>query len=476
VQESPKAPAPWQGVQPYVGLECAEGSSLTGCGDALVCKEGVCSHCSTNKDCADKFACMNNPVPGGAMMCVPRDLMAHWGTWDVVCTVLIVLTAALSAAAGLGGGGVYVPLTILLIGLKTSEAVPLSQTMVLAGSIVNVAMLVNDRHPLHPERPKIAYDVVMMLNPGLAGGVIVGVLAHLVSPAWLTLSCLFVTLVLAFQKSMSRGMRLYAQERAEREKAQAEQGSGSGGAAPARPGSRAPSKEGMSIKKLMQVEEGAALTSALDFVKVVKAAAMIFLCWFAFLMINMMHPERCSQGHALQLLATLLVAGVFTLCGARATHLHNDDLQLDGASGMKFSALAILAGFLGGFLGIGGGLVMGPVLLELGLIPEVSQATTAMFVLLSSSLGTLQFVLLGKEMPYYVLWYSFWVALSTVIGQLCTDWIVRVYKMTSVIVFAVSAVVAVSAVMMVWVGSNDVLENWASGRGMGIDIGAMCNH
>merc|ERR1719420_2551451 len=201
------------------------------------------------------------------MMCVPRDLMAHWGTWDLVCTVLIVLTAALSAAAGLGGGGVYVPLTILLIGLKTSEAVPLSQTMVLAGSIVNVAMLVNDRHPLHPERPKIAYDVVMMLNPGLAGGVIVGVLAHLVSPAWLTLSCLFVTLVLAFQKSMSRGMRLYAQE-------QQEQGSGGGAPAAQRPGSRAPSKEGMSVKKLMQVEEGTALTAALDFVKVVKAASM----------------------------------------------------------------------------------------------------------------------------------------------------------------------------------------------------------
>merc|ERR1719155_106648 len=134
-------------------------------------------------------------------MCVPRDLMAHWGTWDIVCTVLIVLTAAMSASAGLGGGGVYVPLTVLLIGLKTSEAVPLSQTMVFAGAIVNVVMLVGDRHPTKPERPKIAYDIVMLLNPGLAFGVVVGVLAHLVSPFWLTLSCLFVTLIYAFHKS-----------------------------------------------------------------------------------------------------------------------------------------------------------------------------------------------------------------------------------------------------------------------------------
>ena len=43
-----------------------------------------------------------------------------------VCTILIVLTAAMSASAGLGGGGVYVPLTVLLvrqlsIGLKYNK-------------------------------------------------------------------------------------------------------------------------------------------------------------------------------------------------------------------------------------------------------------------------------------------------------------------------------------------------------------------
>ena len=70
------------------------------------------------------------------------------------------------------------PLTVLLVGLKTSEAVPLSQTMVFAGSVVNVAMLLGDRHPTKPERPKIAYDVVMLLNPGLAFGVTAGVLAY----------------------------------------------------------------------------------------------------------------------------------------------------------------------------------------------------------------------------------------------------------------------------------------------------------
>merc|ERR1719331_1292545 len=90
-----------------------------------------------------------------------------------------------------------------------------------------------DRHPTKPERPKIAFDLVMLLNPGLAFGVVVGVLAHLVTPVWLTLACLFVTLVYAFQKSFSRGRKLYAKESEDREKAaeaaaEASNGGGSG--------------------------------------------------------------------------------------------------------------------------------------------------------------------------------------------------------------------------------------------------------
>lgn len=459
---------PWKGLSPVSGLTCSADGH--GCGDALVCKEGVCTSCISNKDCYDKYACLENPINTGAKMCVPRDFVAHWSKFDMVCTVLIVITAMLSAAAGLGGGGVYVPLTILFIGFKTSEAVPLSQAMVLAGAIVNVSMLMNDRHPKHPERPKIAYDVVMLLNPGLAGGVIIGVLAHLASPAWLTLVCLMLTLFMAFEKSWTRGVRLYKKETEDQLAATQSGGAGSGNA-----GTGSGAGAGVSVKQLIQAEEARkSPESNGEMIKTMTQVSIIFLCWVSFLMINVISPERCSQGHFVQLAATLLVAAVFTVIGAKANHLHNDSLDMEGGQGMKYCALAVLAGFLGGFLGIGGGLVMGPVLLELGLIPEVSQATTAMFVLLSSSLGTMQFMILGKEMPYFVMWYAFWVAVSTVVGQLLSDWVVRVYKRVSFIVFAVSAVVLASAVMMIWVGTTDVMENWSTGQHMSINLAGIC--
>jgi uncharacterized membrane protein YfcA len=461
------------GQAPFVGLKCAMDKHGS-CGESLVCKEGLCSHCTSNKECPDKFACIEKIDLLPAQMCVPRDLVEHWTHYDMVCTILIVLTAALSASAGLGGGGVYVPLTVLLVGLKTSEAVPLSQTMVFAGSIVNVVMLVGDRHPTKPERPKIAYDIVMLLNPGLAFGVTVGVIAHLVTPVWLTLACLFVTLIYAFHKSFARGRKLYAKETEDEKAAAAAEASNGGAGAGEESQALLPGGSGDPAKTILNVEEARKReASVAETVKVAKQVSMIVLCWMASLMINLMHPERCSQSHWMQLAMLLVVAGVFTLCAVRVTNLHNDDLDMKG-SGMKYSAMAFLAGFLGGFLGIGGGLVMGPVLLELGLLPEVSQATTALFVLLSSSLGTAQFVLLGKEMPYFVLWYTFWVAISTIAGQMMSDRIVRVYKRTSFIVFAVCGVVFMSAVMMIWVGASEVMDNIETGRNMGFNFAGVC--
>merc|ERR1719158_475467 len=99
-----------------------------------------------------------------------------------------------------------------------------------------------------------------------------------------------------------------------------------------------------------------------------------------------------------------------------------------------YPVMSLVAGFLGGFLGIGGGIIMGPMLIELGMTNEANQATTATFVFLSSSLATIQFIVLGKTMPQYVFWFTTWVVLSTFIGQTLIDYVLRRYQRSSLIV------------------------------------------
>merc|ERR1719238_2633549 len=154
-----------------------------------------------------------------------------------------------------------------------------------------------------------------------------------------------------------------------------------------------------------------------------------------------------------------MLCGLFTAAGAKIITSRN--VENEEAEGLlswtpttmwMYPLMAVVAGFLGGFLGIGGGIIMGPLLLELGMTAEANQATTAMFVFLSSSLATIQFVVLGKTMPQFVLWFTLWVILATFIGQTGIDYMLRKYKRSSLIILSIAGIIAGSLVMMSMIG------------------------
>merc|ERR1719221_1162253 len=177
----------------------------------------------------------------------------------------------------------------------------------------------------------------------------------------------------------------------------------------------------------------------------------------------------------MQQLGMLMVCGAFTQAGAMSI-TGSQEKGGSSAEGMLewtpttlklYPLLSTFAGLLGGFLGIGGGIIMSPLLLELGMVPEAIQATTAAFVLLSSSLATIQFVVLGKAMPEYALWFTSWVVVSTVVGQISVDYVLRRWKRSSLIVLSIAAIIAGSLVMMTAIGAKDIITDILRGADMG---------
>lgn len=457
----------------HLGRTCTEKHSRKHCGTAFVCKEGVCGECTISRDCGEHFRC-EAPEIAGRRLCIPRDLQTQWNWREVVCTILVIITAVFSAAAGMGGGGVYVPLLLLLLGFSTKEAVPLSQAMIVGGATVNVIMFCGERHPKYPHRPKIDYEVVMMLNPGLAAGVTIGVMLNVISPQWLIVVVLLVTLALALQKSFTKGLKEWQKESQALEAARIaglKGNSGSGGGAV-----DGPAGQGKAAGiKLADFASFAVLARNHQ-----RSLGLIVGCWAAFFLSNVMKAPQCSTMYWMQLFGMLLTCGAFTVAGAWCLTGHEAG---GGAEGMLawtprtlklYPLLSTVAGFLGGFLGIGGGIIMGPLLLELGMLPEASQATTAAFVFLSSSLATIQFVVLGKAMPQYALWFTTWVVISTFIGQTAVDYVLRRWQRSSLIVLSIAAIIAGSLVMMTAIGTMDTITDLQRGANMGFMPHHLC--
>jgi len=452
----------------HYGKSCTAATRVDQCSKAFICKAGTCLECQVNRDCDEKFKCIASTLEfgNGRKMCIPRDLATQWHWREVICTILIVITAMLSAAAGMGGGGVYVPLLLLLLGFSTKEAVPLSQAMIVGGAVVNVLMFSGDRHPKYHHRPRIDYDVIMMMNPGLAAGVTIGVICHLISPQWLIVSTLLITLAITLQKSSIKGIAAWNKESAALAAAAANGPRGGGG-------------NNASVQiKLMDAKSVAAFKEfALDNTK---PMLLILACWTVFFVMNVFKAPQCSTMYWLQLLAMMLLCVVFTVAGS---HVIRSRVKSESSEGLLdwtpttmllYPLLSVVAGFLGGFLGIGGGIIMGPLLLELGMTAEANQATTAMFVFLSSSLATIQFVVLGKTMPQFVMWFTTWVVLATFVGQTGIDYILRKYQRASLIILSIAGIVACSMVMMGFIGTWEVYNDLQSGADMSIKPHALC--
>jgi uncharacterized membrane protein YfcA len=456
----------------HLSMTCTEMTRLQRCGNDFICKEGVCSQCEISRDCPDEFRCASGGYSRSySNVCVPRSLVETWHWPEVVCTILVIITAMLSAAAGMGGGGVYVPLLLLLLGFSTKEAVPLSQAMIVGGATVNVIMFCGERHPKYPTKPRIDYDVIMMLNPGLAAGVTLGVMCNIISPQWLIVCILVVTLVSALQKSWTKGISQWRKESAALAAIAASSsgpgGSGGPGGVPAKP-------------QNIQIKLADFRTAALLAQDNQRNLSLIFGCWAVFFAVNLVKAPQCSGPYWMQMLGLVGLCFVFTAAGANTIRNKADGecaegmLQWTEETLWMYPLMSMVAGFLGGFLGIGGGIIMGPLLLELGMAPEASQATTAMFVWLSSSLATIQFVVMGKAMPEYAIWFTTWVVIFTFIGQTGIDYMLRKYQRSSLIVLSIAGIIAGSLLMMSAIGTRDIIGDLMRGAYMGFSPMQLC--
>ena len=124
------------------------------------------------------------------------------------------------------------------------------------------------------------------------------------------------------------------------------------------------------------------------------------------------------------------------------------DLQLTKKRTILLPIFSTVAGIAASFLGIGGGMVLGPLMLELGMSPDVVSATSALLILLSAVASVVQFVILGRIIVDYGLVLLAIGATASFVGVKLIRFIVTKYRKRSVIVFLLSVVIMASNVLL----------------------------
>merc|ERR1712194_982722 len=77
------------------------------------------------------------------------------------------------------------------------------------------------------------------------------------------------------------------------------------------------------------------------------------------------------------------------------------DIQWDAKTTITFPLICSIAGIFAGLFGVGGGIVKGPLMLEMGVHPAVASATAATMTLFTSAAACASFQIFGLLEPSY---------------------------------------------------------------------------
>ena len=138
--------------------------------------------------------------------------------WTGIFLLMVLL--ALSNIGGIGGGGIIIPIAISMFGMATREAIALSNSTIMLGSIARYLLF--SAHEKHPEKEivnktMIDHSLTTIMVPMVLVGSYVGVLLNVLIPE--VALAIFLTLLLFYltYTTTGKGIKLFKKESAQRD-------------------------------------------------------------------------------------------------------------------------------------------------------------------------------------------------------------------------------------------------------------------
>lgn len=460
--------------------------------------------------------------------------------YDIAGTFVWFFTAGIATACGVGGGGIYVPMGILLLRFPPKPSSGLSQASIFGASLGGLIVNIRNRHPdkfirdtkgtpsetlpgkivsygkdkgpaeiesdkqkyldggdgkrKFYTRPVIDYNMALFLAPMEMAGAVLGVIIQRLFPNWLFLSFAAVILGFTSYKTFKKFLAAYKKDKETRadtialalkeskknfeaskkqemlEVLVAADGDASGAAGADREvemteiGAMATDSDSDSIQddpKDLEKRRQFLENDARQYPK--EKIGCLILLWAGLTIITFLKGGKgvdsavgltCEDAGfyvliASQFLWTLGFAVVFGYKNVKGTQERLDvnypfneaDVLWDYKKLRFYSFFTFVAGIVAGLIGIGGGMVLGPLMLVMGINPRVSTATTATMILLTSSSVAVMFVMSGLVPWEYAVYFFFVCLFGAYLGKTKIDAYVKKTGMSSVLVGTLATII-----------------------------------
>ncbi|KAK9158758.1 hypothetical protein Scep_005332 [Stephania cephalantha] len=372
-----------------------------------------------------------------------------FGWRSVLATFICFLGSAFGTVGGVGGGGIFVPMLNLIVGFDTKSSAALSKCIIMGASASSVWYNLRVPHP-SKEVPIIDYDLAFFFQPVLLLGITIGVTLSVAFPFWLVTILIVILFLGTSSRSFCKGIEMWKQETIFKKELQNQQ----------HESNVSPDTD---YHILSSREEKSALETMKSNLRW-KRVVILVSVWVAFLLLQIIKNKTVSCSILYWVVNALQIPIAILVSGYEAVRLwrENKKRKMSGNSESVCEATiewtplhiascalcGIVGGIVGGLLGSGGGFVLGPLLLELGVIPQVASATATFVMMFSSSLSVVEFYLLKRFPIPYALYLISVSVIAGFWGQFFVRKLVTFFGRASIIVFILSAVIFASALTM----------------------------
>lgn len=375
-------------------------------------------------------------------------------SWRIVlATVIGFLGSACGTVGGVGGGGIFVPMLTLIVGFDTKSAAAISKCMIMGASASSVWYNLRVPHPTK-DVPILDYDLALLFQPMLLLGITVGVALSVVFPYWLITVLIIILFLGTSSRSFFKGIQMWKEETDLNNEL-------------AKQNETLVNSHGELLidaeYEPLDPREDKSDLEILRFNLSWKNILLLIAVWASFLLIQIVKNDVAPCGiwyWALFFSQFPIALGVFGYEAVKLYTEHKKRTQYICGASIEWTPMhiafcafcGILGGTVGGLLGSGGGFILGPLLLEIGVIPQVASATATFVMMFSSSLSVVEFYLLKRFPIPYALYLMAVSVLAGFWGQYFIRKLVAILKRASLIVFLLSGVIFASALTMGVVG------------------------
>lgn len=373
----------------------------------------------------------------------------------------------MSNASGLGGGLLFIPVLLLIMNFYPHEAIPISKIVIFAGAITSFIQNTKVKRPGRNTKA-LNYNLVIVNAPNLLLGTILGVTLNKILPNSLILFLLCMLLFFYSFKTFKTFLKIYREENSGELHSMSSQFNTISQRSvnndinqqEERPVESEIYKDRFLLRwdKLKYIIIPFLIMAGLSILReseiVSKCSAIYWILMFSFLAIVLIY-DYFIYNHIQTEYSYRKIIGF---------PYDDRDINWTNQTIIKLCFIGFLAGFIAGVIGIGGGVVLGPILLDLGVHPIVGTVTTNMLVLITSSSTTFQFILFKMlNIEYGIICIIF-----SALGSYCGTYLVNTYvKKTgkqSFIVLVLFCVVIISAIVLPLSSLINILEDYNKGH------------